>query len=263
MGAIGVTIHTTTSVVVECYYSVCVCEYLQIKDLCTHALIKVELGHLKYTSRKKNQQKRMDSKKMKAINFLRRLWHLCIYMILWTPANASLRYGSERYKLYFRYQSSTVHSHTAIISVLNAALDIILALLTHFSYSESFFLLYSGVPLAILNILNVIGMYVVHKFCPDKAYKIGYVFVLLSFAVSFELLAGAFYNSHLSYIFETHVFATLIYLLTMLTLLFQWSTLVTGMLLTVFGLSFLFNLNYGILNKFEVRHQFVLYSMQW
>ena len=163
----------------------------------------------------------------------------CISVLLWTPADVCFKYASSRSKwLYFRFQSSQIHSQVALITGIHVPFNIAFFLLLYYSNINSAFLLQGPIPYAILSLLVVTGSLTVKKFCPIRAYKIQYFFLFLAFFVSFNELYGVLYSTHFPS-FETQLFSSLFFLLMVITLLFQWSTLITSISLFFFGGNFI------------------------
>ena len=162
-------------------------------------------------------------------------------VLLWTPANLKIKFLSSHSKwVYFRFQSMLVHSQVAIITGVFVPFNFAFVGILYYANHGFDFLVYAGIAYALWCLLIVIASVAVKKFFPDKSYLFQYIFLFLAFAASFEELSGVLYTNHLD-IFETQLYIALFYMLMVITLFFQWSTLLTFILLSFFGVSFLTN----------------------
>ena len=163
------------------------------------------------------------------------VWRNLIQAVLWTPANAHLKFTSSGSKwLYFQFQSGLVHSLVTVITAVGVLFHVALALVANWLGTRRYFIQELGYGFAVWNFAVVIGSLLVKYKFPAKAFKLQYVFVFLSAAGSFNVLVG-FLESQSRQFVLTQISAVFFYIYMALTLLFQWSTLLSIFIILLFG----------------------------
>ena len=131
-----------------------------------------------------------------------------------------------------------MHSQVAIITgtfvIFNLAF---VAILLHANQNNDL-LVIGGVVYAVWCLLMLIASFAVKKLFPDKGYLFQYAFPFLAFLALFQELSGVLYTAHLL-IFESQQVISLFFLLMVITLFFQWSSLLTVLLCAFFAVSFI------------------------
>ena len=174
-------------------------------------------------------------------------------VLLWTPANLKFEFLTSRSKwVYFRFQSQLVHSQVAIITGIFVPFNLGFVATLAYARHKDNVLTIGGIVYAAWCLLMVIASLAVKKLSPDRSYLFQYGFLFLAFLVSFQEISGVLYSPDLE-IFEGQEFISLFFILMVVTLSFQWSTLMTVSLLVFFvGTFFLGKIRYFNRNSSEV-----------
>ena len=169
-------------------------------------------------------------------------------VLLWTPANLKFEFLMPRSKwVYFRFQSQLVHSQVAIITAIFVPFNLgFIATLAYARYEDKM-LTVGGIAYAVWCLLMVVASLAVKKLSPDRGYLFQYGFLFLAFLATFQELGVVLYSPHLEF-FESQEFICLFFILMVITLSFQWSTLITVIFLTIFVSNF-FLVKFGYFSR--------------
>ena len=130
-----------------------------------------------------------------------------------------------------------MHSQVVIITGTFVLFNLAFVAILFYANQNNDLLVIGGVVYAVWCLLMLIASFAVKKLFPDKGYLFQYAFPFLAFLALFQELSGVLYTSHLL-IFENQQFISLFFVLMVVTMFFQWSTLITALLCTLFAVSF-------------------------
>lgn len=163
------------------------------------------------------------------------VWRNFIQAILWTPVNAHLKFTSSGSKwLYFQFQSGLVHSLVTVITAVGVVFHLALSLIASWLGVRTYYIQELGYGFAVWNFAVVIGSLLIKCKFPAKAFKLQYIFVFLSAAGSFIVLVGFLETQSREFVL-TQTSVVFFYIHMVLTLLFQWSTLLSVFILLIGG----------------------------
>ena len=159
-------------------------------------------------------------------------------VLLWTPANLKYKFLSSHSKwIYVRFQSQLLHSQVAIITGIFVPFNLAFVAILFHANMKSDLLVYGGIVYSVWCLLMLVASLAVKKWCPDKGFLFQYVFPFLAFLASFQELSGVLYTSQLD-IFENQRSISLFFVMMVVTMFFQWSTLITVLFWIWFAISF-------------------------
>lgn len=140
------------------------------------------------------------------------------------------------------FQSSLIHSQVGIVNGVSVANILFMAAFAHFLGAHDSLGLYVGIPCALMNVLLIIASVVIRKRFLSAAVKAQYVISFLSFLTSFPVPSGVTFSSA-AFIRGQHILlVTTLYIF--FTVYFQWSTVLTILVLLFFGICYSVNHGY-------------------
>ena len=163
------------------------------------------------------------------------VWRFFKDVLLWTPDKKVVRLltdGSKR--VYFIFQSSLIQSQVGIINGVSVANIIFMAVFTQFLGAPDSLNLYVGVLSALMNVALIIASIVIRKKYLSVAVKAQYVISFLSFLTSFVLPYKVIHSTALLRTQHVLLASTLFIFF---TVYFQWSTVLTILVLVFFDTS--------------------------
>ena len=170
---------------------------------------------------------------------LRPIWRVCVYLLLWTPANIHLKFTSRDSQwIYFQFQSKLVHSLVTLMTAISVPSHILLIGLAFWVETDSNVLKVMGFAFALWNLILSGCHSLPKKFLPKKNYKLSYLFLFLSYFGS-SIVVFSTWISQNRHFLQSQISGVFLYIFIFVTFYFQWSTLLTVLLTVFYLVSFL------------------------